>query len=514
MLSTEQRTVHGSLAHAMCLWLLLALACSLGEASVRQSPPPPLSSSRPTTGATDGSPSATPTLARRTYYVAVTEPHADDSNNGLYPTFKGGQDGPWRTIRHATQTMTAGDTTRVRAGTYFEADIRFAHSGAPGAPIILTGDASGPVVIDGSKATSRASGLLIEGGRSHIVVDGLVVRNMPRSGIATDGATRLPYRDITIRNCILHSNGLSGLRLAAVDGFVVETVEAHDNAYYGVDIVSSDDGALSPANGLVSDTIVYNHVGKEGHGLAINQGHGITVSDSEASHNTIHGFDVSDMPKSGELSRDILFERNRSFDNGVAGFSINSDSHHVTYRNNIARQNGADWARRGASSGFLCYEGCWHVEFYNNTSVQNSDAGFWVKDEWGRYSAPADALLVLKNNIAYDNGRQGNRGLSLVVQGARWQVISERNNWGGAPGVQGPIVGINLVGEKGKLFTASEINRGAPGSGDVSVDPGFVDAKAGDLSLRPGSPMIDAGVDVGIPFCGAAPDTGAIESCP
>ena len=32
--------------------------------------------------------------------------------------------------------------------------------------------------------------------------------------------------------------------------------------------------------------------------------------------------------------------------------------------------------------------------------------------------------------------------------------------------------------------------------------------------MQPGSPLIDAGTDVGIPFCGAAPDVGAIEVCP
>ena len=41
------------------------------------------------------------------YYVAANEPGASDSNNGLYPTHQGGQDGPWLTIQQAADTMTA-----------------------------------------------------------------------------------------------------------------------------------------------------------------------------------------------------------------------------------------------------------------------------------------------------------------------------------------------------------------------------------------------------------------------
>jgi hypothetical protein len=71
------------------------------------------------------------------YYVAVNEPGASDGNNGLSPTYQGGQNGPWLTIQHAANTMLAGGTTYVRAGTYYESGIIFAHSGAPGAPITL-----------------------------------------------------------------------------------------------------------------------------------------------------------------------------------------------------------------------------------------------------------------------------------------------------------------------------------------------------------------------------------------
>jgi hypothetical protein len=344
------------------------------------------------------------------------------------------------------------------------------------------------------------------------VIEGLTIRNMPRSGITTDGRPPAVYRDITIRDCVLHDNGLSGMRLAAVDGFVVERVEAYGNDYYGLEIIGSDDGALSAANGRVQDSSFHDHTGKEGHGLAINQGHDIVVRDNVAYHNTIHGFDASDWPKRGALSHDLLFEGNRSYDNGAAGFSINSDSHHVTYRYNAAFHNGADWAGRGSSSGFLCYEGCWHVEWYHNVSLQNSDAGFYVEEELGAYGTPDDSLLVFKNNIAYDNGRpEWDERPALVVEGRQWQLVATHNNWAGTPGRHGWVVAVSIAGNGGQIYTSDDVNRGAFQTGNISVDPLFVDLAAPDVHLEPGSPCIDAGVEVGLPYAGAAPDMGAFE---
>jgi hypothetical protein len=45
----------------------------------------------------------------------------------------------------------------------------------------------------------------------------------------------------------------------------------------------------------------------------------------------------------------------------------------------------------------------------------------------------------------------------------------------------------------------------------VIGDPLFVDPDNGDYRLREGSPAIDAGVDVGLPYLGDAPDIGAFE---
>lgn len=48
-----------------------------------------------------------------------------------------------------------------------------------------------------------------------------------------------------------------------------------------------------------------------------------------------------------------------------------------------------------------------------------------------------------------------------------------------------------------------------PGKHEVLADPLFVDSKMGDFRLKPASPCLEKGADVGMPFAGKAPELGA-----
>jgi hypothetical protein len=64
-------------------------------------------------------PTPTPSKSEgsRIFYVVADDPDASDANNGRFPIYQGGQNGPWRTSQQAANTMTAGDTTYVQGGT-------------------------------------------------------------------------------------------------------------------------------------------------------------------------------------------------------------------------------------------------------------------------------------------------------------------------------------------------------------------------------------------------------------
>ncbi len=440
---------------------------------------------------------------------------ADDGNDGSSAACGSAGKGPWKTLGHAMDNLSPGDILHVGEGRYFEADLAFGETGQPGKPVTVVAVKPGATIIDGSRAPEGTDGIYIEGGKSHIVLDGLTVENMPSNGIATDDRAKAPYRDITVRRCTLRGNRLSGLELAAVHGFVVEDVVSENNGYYGVSIIGSKDGGISSRDGVVRHTRCNGHVGPEGHGLAINQGSGIVVDKCEATHNRVHGFDVSDWPKGGALSSSIKFTGNRAWDNGKAGFAVNSDSSDVLYLRNVAWKNGARWAYPEFAPGFWCYEGCRNCSWINNTSVGNSLAGFQVDDKAGVHDRkPAGTMLSFVNNIAWDNGQaQWQEMYGIHVSRAQWQLELRNNNFGSSHG--GRVAGIEMQGNSGKTFTGADIASGALPSGNISQEPGFVNAEAGDFRLAPNSGMKDKGAPVnGVRSCGKAPDIGAAESCP
>ena len=56
------------------------------------------------------------------------------------------------------------------------------------------------------------------------------------------------------------------------------------------------------------------------------------------------------------------------------------------------------------------------------------------------------------------------------------------------------------------------VQGGYSGTGNINVDPLFVDIAGSDYRLQDGSPCIDAGIDEGLDFNGSAPDLGSWES--
>ncbi len=111
-----------------------------------------------------------------------------------------------------------------------------------------------------------------------------------------------------------------------------------------------------------------------------------------------------------------------------------------------------------------------------NTTIANNDGGVI-------YNPPFSATMAITNSIIYDND---------------WAI--------GSPGA-GTV-----------QVVYSDIEGGWTGTGNIDVDPLFVDPANGDYHLQVGSPCIDAGTSVGAPAADiegtprdAAPDMGAYE---
>jgi Right handed beta helix region/PKD domain len=148
-------------------------------------------------------------------------------------------------------------------------------------------------------------------------------------------------------------------------------------------------------------------------------------------------------------------------------------------------------------------------------------------------------LATVQRNLVYANGGSG---IQVSVSGGslRYNTIDGNAGDGLAPGTQvamdvrdnlftnnggygasGPVSGFTPFDHNGFFGNAlGPIAGASPGATDVTADPLYVARATGDFRLLPGSPAVNAGVDVGLDvngpapgnYNGTAPDLGALET--
>lgn len=129
------------------------------------------------------------------YYVAT---NGSDSNAGS-------QAAPWRSVKHAVDTMVAGDTTYVKGGVYNDRNIWFTRSGTQSAPIRLLNAPGEFPIIDGGNGGSGSGITIINGsGANHalgwITIEGFEIRHF------TNGIVMRSAHDMVIRRNYVHDN--------------------------------------------------------------------------------------------------------------------------------------------------------------------------------------------------------------------------------------------------------------------------------------------------------------------
>lgn len=136
---------------------------------------------------------------------------------------------PWCTLARAAREASAGDTVRVRAGTYRET-VRPARSGTPAAPIRFVAEAG--VVLDaagagaGGVAAANAIKLI---GVSDVTFDGFEVRGGVAQGVWIDGGARIALQRLRVVG-----NAGAGIQLKATAGVRVEDSTIAGNGGAGI----------------------------------------------------------------------------------------------------------------------------------------------------------------------------------------------------------------------------------------------------------------------------------------
>lgn len=298
-----------------------------------------------------------------TYYVDKNHRSASNSNTGTSENL------PWATIQHAADTMTAGDTTYVKAGTYSEC-VSMRTSGSLGNPITFQNYGTDTVTVDGTSCSTSNKPVInwvINGpGYDYIVWDGIDVQNGAKYGIWVEGDHN------TIQNCKIHDHGMP-----SVDGACCITVmrsnfvtiannEVYNSGWNGI---SAGDGNY----GTISGNIIHGFPDHVGINMFPNQnGPEGNRTNNNITNNTIynckHGI-YSRNQENYEISNNLIYEI--AIKDGGGGFGI-----HISYYD--------PWAHTYQSNG----------KIYNNTIVDN--------EKYAIYNVAATNLTINNNIFAYN----------------------------------------------------------------------------------------------------------------
>jgi parallel beta-helix repeat protein len=168
-----------------------------------------------------------------TYYVDDTG--TDSTANGQGTS----SSAPWRTLQYAADRVAAGDTVRVMAGTYRNANFGNSKTNAAVCQITASGTSSSPIIFTGHSSTSRpviefdgSAAFLVKG--NYIQISQFIIKGIGNSitkadaqshrqdnpalayyqgiGVNCNGNTNGGSRNVTVNNCNVSKCPNSGIR--------------------------------------------------------------------------------------------------------------------------------------------------------------------------------------------------------------------------------------------------------------------------------------------------------------
>jgi hypothetical protein len=448
------------------------------------------------------------------YYVAPT---GSDTNSGTIQQ-------PFLTIFRAQAAVSAGDTVWVRGGTYMMDNSQVSGYGNPYAYVTLLNKS-------GSAAGGRIKYWAYPGERPVFNY-----ANVNPNGAMPNATFPGPYRlsAFEITGGYIHIRGLEvvGLRVAQVASNVnTQSICFSQSGAPGNNIyeqLSMHDGQaigfflLRGGNTLVLNCDAYRN------------NDNVNTPNSTGANNggNVDGF--GSHPNQPTYTN-IVFRGCRAWQNSDDGYDCISASAATTFENCWAFYNGytPKFVSRGDGNGFKAggygTATTFPATIPNNTvqfcvSVRNKSNGF--------YSNHHQAGSYWYNNTAYQNATNYNMvnrrdrttaGYLVDVPGYG-HILRNNVSYQGRSTTSPDTISIS---RSASTYDHNALGRGVAGQDIITASSDFVSLDTtklraprqadgslpviSTLRLAPGSPLIDAGTNVGFPYSGTAPDLGAYE---
>ena len=402
--------------------------------------------------------------------------------------------GDFSNLHDALEALRPGDVLLLGDGTYTadpgSVSMRAGDSGAvitvraeAGAnPVISAGSGDSAFrfkadwwTVEGVKFDGRDSGRdVIVVSASHIVLRNCTVTNGNRDGVDIGGAAS----DVEIDGCLIYDMNWPGDDAHGVVAGRATDVRILNCEIYnctGDSIQIFADGVPLADQVLISGCHLWNGW-SERHENAIDVKASTNVT---ISNNLCHGFKgLSNAIVIHQAVTNVIVEKNLIYDS-LGGIRVNIHNggkpQTVKVRHNIIR----DTFGTGGTSGYgIQLDDVIDVEVYNNTMAFLPGSSFW-------FDGTLQDVLI-KNNliVSCDRPHDNSHGFTGTTE-------FDYQGWFDAEALSAD--GANSIS--------------APDASDVK----FIDADGRDLGLAPDSPAKEAGVDVGLPYSGSAPDLGAYD---
>ncbi len=410
----------------------------------------------------------------------------------LAPAWNGGVQAGTYVVTAAqgiSSRMTAlapGDTLLVRAGVYQES-LSLPRDGEPGRPIVL-------MAYPGERPVIQTSDQMLSINKKYWIIDGFVLDHQGGANDAIKITSNAAF--VTLRNCELR-NG----KRDAID-------------------ISGGARDITIANNVIHDFVW--KPGSDAHGIVTNPG----ATRIHILNNVIYncGGDAiqlyaSDSDPISSYAKDIVIRGN------VLYTTLGSNSE------NALDFKGVDGARVEYNElyGFenkavVVQKGCRNLTFVGNL-IHDSQRGMEFRGEGGKSQRNHKIYRNVLYNIRQYYAVKFDDVFDVEFVNNTIAFISATALRVEGGGVTGGRFQNNLFykASKPSIKTTFQVQLGyngwfdtpagsMAGAGDISGDtPGFVDETNYDFQLRAGSPAVDAGTDVGLPYRGNAPDIGAYE---